>query len=330
MFKFLQRLFEGEHTSEAGFSSALIDAAIERAVDGTDPRLRIVSGYQKRLRGPVTRSVAHVFELVDSLAQPVLANRETWSADSRLSALFTSADRMLDSFAADAALRAARQDERTLVGLLASGWSLKRTLGVDVLDGESRRDVKQTILNFEERRLLEVTNDLSETLHGLRQRAFDDILGYVLILLQDRDDTVTSLTGERKLLNRRLELLKQGGWGFGSASQPANLEEVEEQLQALDEQLASLGGTEQTLDAHLEIIVDVLSRPHDVVSLENREVHMDHLHILRDADNSRARSIDFQLFHRTRGFSAVVLPVQIEPGTLPERDLFKAAVRYLR
>ena len=45
--------------------------AIERAVDGTDPRVRIQSGYAKALQQPVRHAVEYVIELIDSLPAAV-------------------------------------------------------------------------------------------------------------------------------------------------------------------------------------------------------------------------------------------------------------------
>jgi hypothetical protein len=75
--------------------------AIERAVDGTDSRLRLVPGYRKRLREPVIHAIDQVVALVDGIPATVPAGPGDYRNDFRLTALFASADDMLQVFGRD-------------------------------------------------------------------------------------------------------------------------------------------------------------------------------------------------------------------------------------
>ena len=70
MLKLLQSIFGG--VTEGNYPKSLVTAAIERAVDGTDPCLRAISGYKKKLRPAVLRSIDHVVSLVDRLPVPIV------------------------------------------------------------------------------------------------------------------------------------------------------------------------------------------------------------------------------------------------------------------
>jgi len=61
-----------EHTSK--LPPLLVKKVTERAIDGTDPRLRIVSGYAKMLKNPVIHAADYIIDMIDSLPAPVLAN----------------------------------------------------------------------------------------------------------------------------------------------------------------------------------------------------------------------------------------------------------------
>jgi hypothetical protein len=80
---------EAEHYPET-----LVNAAIERAVDGTDPWLRGLSGYRKKLRPAVIAAIDHVVTLVDSLAPPRPATRDGYGRDPLLQAMFLSSEQM--------------------------------------------------------------------------------------------------------------------------------------------------------------------------------------------------------------------------------------------
>ncbi len=57
VLRLLQSLFSVTPDPAGKFDPALIRAAIERVVDGTDPRLRMVRHYRKKLWTAVERSI---------------------------------------------------------------------------------------------------------------------------------------------------------------------------------------------------------------------------------------------------------------------------------
>ena len=96
MLKFLSSLFIPSAAEDADPDRALIDAAIERAVDGTDRRLRALGGYRQRLQGPVERAVEHVIALVDAMPVPTEISAHSFGTDPRIRAFFSSVDHLRD------------------------------------------------------------------------------------------------------------------------------------------------------------------------------------------------------------------------------------------
>jgi len=90
VLRLLQSIFSATPNQSGKFDPALIRGAIERVVDGTDPRLRMVRHYRKRLWPAVERAIEYVIELVDALPPPVEIRSHSFTADPRLRALFTS------------------------------------------------------------------------------------------------------------------------------------------------------------------------------------------------------------------------------------------------
>jgi hypothetical protein len=70
--KLFRSIFGGRE-AVGHYPEFLIEMAIERTVDGTDPRLRLVPGYRKRLRAPVIHAIDHVVALVDDIPATVAA-----------------------------------------------------------------------------------------------------------------------------------------------------------------------------------------------------------------------------------------------------------------
>lgn len=101
--KLFHSIFGGDD-ARGRYPESLVREAIERAVDGTDARLRALPGYRKHLRAPVIHAIDHVVALVDAISAPLVADRRGYSVESRLAAVFASATAMLDMFGRDTAL----------------------------------------------------------------------------------------------------------------------------------------------------------------------------------------------------------------------------------
>ena len=78
MLQLFQSIF-GAGPQDEPYPDELISRAIERAVDGTDPRLRALPGYRKKLRAAVIHAIGHVVGLVDSLPVPLELSRAGFS-----------------------------------------------------------------------------------------------------------------------------------------------------------------------------------------------------------------------------------------------------------
>ena len=134
MLKFISSLFSSEGERVGGLDKQIIDAAIERTVEGTDRRLRGFGDYKKRLRASVETAANHVVDFVDSLPEPVEISPRAYSSDARLRAFFASADRMREVFGGFTAVDDYLDNKRGLkpdrvYGLLMMQWQETRVLG---------------------------------------------------------------------------------------------------------------------------------------------------------------------------------------------------------
>ena len=63
-----------------------IERAIGIIVDETDPRLRLVRGYRKKLRKPVIRSLVYVDKLVTRIPGPFEISRKAFGSNPQVNA----------------------------------------------------------------------------------------------------------------------------------------------------------------------------------------------------------------------------------------------------
>ena len=179
MLKLFQSIF-GAGEAQGRYPESLIEAAIERAVDGTDPRLRSLPRYRKQLRPAVLQAVDHVVAMIDSFPAAQSADRNGYGQDLRLAALFASADRMFQGFATDAALREFLDARPGITGpvmaLLLAERVEKHVMGIE-MEGETlHRDVAQVVVNFRGHRLVDPAASEEKSRHQLKRRAFDHLL----------------------------------------------------------------------------------------------------------------------------------------------------------
>lgn len=335
MLKLFQSIFSGSGEQRGRYPESLIEMATERAVDGTDPRLRLLPGYRKRLRDPVIHAIDHVVTLVDNLPVPLAADSGSFSDDARLATLFASVEHMREMLGNDAELCRFRDDHPAeageVIALLLAERASKNTFGMDMAGEVMRRDVPQVTVSFSEHRLVDPAAGEEETRRLLKRRAFDHLLSLALLRIIERQQERADLGRQRSLLQRKLHAQEQGGWKFeGAGGQAVDPVALQAELDGIEGQLAALGADDRVLGAHLEIVADLLADAGHQFWAEPVELHLDRMNIERDVQDNSAREIRMQELRNSRGRSLVMLLLSIRLGDLPAReDFIAAAQRYL-
>jgi len=334
MLKLFQSFFGGEE-SRGRYPESLIEAAIERAVDGTDSRLRLLPGYRKRLRGPVIHAIDHVVALVDALPAPLSAGRDDFSADPHLAALFVSAGHMLEILGRDRVLntflKEASAGAERLTALLLADRIEKNVLGVDQVGEQLRRDVAQLTVSFRNPRLVDVADNEAETRRQLKRRAFDHLLSLALARIVEVREERTDLARQRDVLRHKLLTLERNGWSFeegeGAPSEPASLQA---ELADIETELERMGSDAGVLKTHLDIVADQLAQAEQLLQRETLRMRLDSMNIQRDAQDVTGRDIVLPEIHNARGHRSALLLITVVPGELPPREnLLATAHRYL-
>lgn len=333
MLKLFQSIFGGE--SQGRYPESLVAMAIERAVDGTDPRIRALPGYRKQLRAPVLHAIDHVVTLVDSLPAPLAADRGNYSGDARLRALFASADRMLEVFGNDSVLnefRASAKDAGRITALLLAERVEKNVLGMELSGDMLRRDVAQVAVSFRGHRLVDPTISEDETRRLLKRRAFDHLLSLALARIIDVKGERAGLNQQRDVLKHKLNALQHGGWGLDDAGEGTlDPGALEGELADIEAQLAAFHADTDALRAHLHITAELLADAERQFWGEVIELRVDRMNIQREEADTSAQLIRFQELRNARGRRLVMLFLSMNPAVLPRReDFFTAAERYTR
>lgn len=336
MLNLLHSIFGGGE-GRGRYPASLIEMAIERAVEGTDPRVRALPGYSHKLRAPVIHAIDHVIELVDAIhVQPVTIDAASHGTDPRLGALFASPESMLDILGRDQALRdyldtaEGRRASRVHTLLLAERVE-RNILGLDLVGDQVRRDVAEIAVNFFAYRLLEPNADADETRRHLKRRAFDFLLTQALDRISQTNLERVDLAHQRDLVNRKLSALERGGWGFKLAEgEQPNLAALMADLDEITAHLHALGPDQAILETHLGILIEVLGNAEHQLWSEPITLLLDAMNIVRDEHDASARRIELMELLGGKGQRLVMLPLVIAPDQLPAQvDFLTAVQRYL-
>lgn len=288
---------------------AILAAAIEKAVEGTDPRLRLVHNYRKKLAKAVQRSLDYADELVERLADPLKINREAYSLDPRVHACFTSADELQRLFSLDRGLRNffARPEHQGCgesYMLLAMKQQEKRIFGCELDHGLIKKDVSQVAVAFSDHRFVAPACNETEIHQKLRKFAFNTLVECALRRILSIRVHRQELETERRLLQEKLRTQKKGRYGLESLLEQGEdgddtvTEEIMGQLTAIEQQLHQTKVALNTLDDYLAQVHAVLIQPEKYLRLEQVHLRLNRMGIKIDKHSSHPG--DDIVFHQVR------------------------------
>jgi hypothetical protein len=317
MLKLFAQLFHSEAPPSGRFPEDLVLRAIERVLDATDPRIRVLSGYAKQMRDAVQHAMEHVAEIDQALLPPIPMSHDDWSQQAVLGAMFASSERLTDTLERDKRCRNFRTEhpliDAPVTALLVAKNSEKHILGIDLINDNVVNDVPLTIANFDDHHLLGLAIGEHETRRRLQLRTFDYLQVLVLAKISAVKQRRKDLMTQRKALNARLSMYARSASGPSADPHMADIRTVKNKLQDIEAELAAMGPEDQVLQKHLQIIIDTLGAAEKQVWLESHTLYMDSMNTLRPAGHAKARAVPVQLLRDNGGRRFAVQLVSLPP-----------------
>lgn len=316
MINFLQSLF-GRDVKQGSYPESLVKKAIERAVDGTDPWLRAVSGYRKKLRPSVLKAMDHVVKLVDSLSPPIAMEPGSITKEPLFRTVFISGSNLQKILDSDPGLEKYRQETgdgaHRIFSLLAMDKTEKTFSGAARSGTIVLRDVLQKAVNFHGHRLLDPAESEEESRRQLKRRAFDHLLSQALKRISAAKVEQEKLARYRKLYKSKLDLLRQAGWSFedpGTEDAPEH-SVVEEKLRKIEAQLLEPGRDDRGLEVYLDILANVLGQPEDYLWLEKETLIVDSMGVKQAEASFDTLTVTYDLLRNAEGRSVAATMVSL-------------------
>ena len=341
MLSFLSSIFSVQDKSSDAPDESLVEAAIERVVDATDPRLRVFPDYRKHLYPGAQRSVAYVQGLIDGLPEPVEISRRSFSTDPRLRAFFASPDRMQQVIGSAPSLVEFLANCRGpypeyIFGLLAPEMRERKSLGMELKGDRVQRDVLQEVVDFTDHRFFGAAGSEGEARNEMKKRAFDYLSVLALRRIVDVEEKRSELERQKGLLQRKLDAMRGGNWGLETEPSKEggghpDYRSLGEQISAVEDELMKLPCNKASLEHRFDCINAILEKPEEWLSLAPLDLHVDVMSLkVKDAADTASKPLELTKFRALNGGTRVALFGYFPRAELPpEKDFFKEAARIL-
>ena len=238
------------------------DAAIDQLIDTSDPRLRLVRHYRRRLRPPMQQALAHVDQLVEHIPGSLSVCAQAFSTDPRVKAFFSNIDHLRQVYGSSRPLRdffgsPEFSGSGECYALLCMSRDERHVLGIGLENDQLRQDVPQTLVSFAGHQLLSPAADEPHARDSLHHCLLQGLLRQAGSGLIDGIQQRRQLRLQRRQLYSRLRALQASGGNAERRQQQTNtrrqLDSVEQQLTALEQQLGDING-------HLDVLTEGLQR----------------------------------------------------------------------
>jgi len=252
-------------------------SAIERAVSAVEPLLKQARGYPGSYRKPVTAALEYARSLAASVPGPVVANRESYTRDAFVHALFPSADSVMEAFFASRALQDYYREFPTtdeLYALMGMRRFEKTMVGVELSGEVIQRDVVQKVVYFTSHTIENPAPSEKQSRDQAAWSFFDSLVGNVKKRMEARKQEKQSLLLEKDLLVAKMRTAD-------AQERPALEEELSKLMTRIQATTSSL-----ELRNYMEDFDAVLLNPEQHLRLEKIPMVLDSMGIRRESDNA--------------------------------------------
>ncbi len=261
----------------------LVDAteqAIERVIDGTEPRLRLVPGYKNKLRKDVAGALAFIDQTVEQIPGPLDMQRNNYVHNPEVAAYFSTPDEITRVFSTSPELKSFFESTHhieadTAYAMMCVQREEKQIMGMEVAGAGDhiRRDVLQTAVNFHDHKILSAAESEEQVRAAIKQCIFDGLITYALNHLSRLKIERKELEDERRILQSRLRARQARGNGLSKLLVQAyhdNLEQIsqlEAHLSEAEHKLELLPGHHELFESYLEEVRTIFSNPEDFIHM---------------------------------------------------------------
>jgi hypothetical protein len=301
MGSFLQEMFlrfgeafatgDGEEDVVPSCTGALTQA-VEHIVDETYSRLRLLPGYARRLKGPVTETFRYIDALVEGVPGGIECCRSAFSEDPRVNAFFVDPGHLQEVFSCNPQVRDlldANPEVGECWALLCMRMDERRQLGISLVGDSVQRDVMQTAVSFTDHQVIAPGSTEDEARRSLKCCIFNGLLSYIRKQADDAKTRAMKLEVRRKSLCTRVKQVVP-------EQDPELLEELQKKIEDLELELAQETPRLASLEDYLDFVVAVLENPMQYLNGRPSAIRLSRLGIKQEGDSGDAPGDEIPLY----------------------------------
>lgn len=264
-----------------------ITGTLERVVDSIDGRIRLVSGYRKKLQNVIRNSLEFSDAMIDRFPGAIEVSSRTFVNDPYVNAFFSNTRDVQTIFSQSSEIREfmedyAHDEVAHCCALLCMRKTEKTVLGVELAGDTLRKDVKQTAVNFTDHRIYSPAPTESETRQGLKQCLFEGLVTNTLERVVQLKLSNQRLQHERQMLQARLRhaqylLGRQTDRPASDIDRKREIEETRFKLEKTEQDLRKIHLA--TPQVSLEQVIEVFSSPEKFVRLQESTLRLNKMGI---------------------------------------------------
>jgi hypothetical protein len=264
-----------------------ITGTVERVVDSIDGRIRLVSGYRKKLQVVIRNSLEFTDTLIDNFPGAIEVSSRTFVSDPYVNAFFSNTRDVQTIFSRSSEIREFMEDYShgevaQCCALLCMHKMEKTVLGVELAGDTLKKDVKQTAVNFTDHRIYSPAPTEAETRKGLKQCLFEGLVTNTLERVVQLKLSNQRLQHERQMLQARLRhaqylLSRQSDRPANEADCRRDIDDTRLKLEKTEQDLRKIHLA--TPQVSLEQVIEVFSNPEKFVRLKKSTLRLNKMGI---------------------------------------------------
>lgn len=307
----------------------LMTRAVDAVVAGTDPRIRAISGYRKKLRPAVRTAALYVQGIVERIPGPIVLAPSRYGTDPTVHAWFSSVDDLRSQLARSAEVHTVFSEARggnakRVYAFLVAQRQEKNVFAPAMVNGMLRHDVAQTMVSFADRRVVEPADSGYLARRQLMRRAFFDLIASALEHLATLQEQHDSSTRTEAIKRTHLHALRQKREGFedlitGHSKHDLEIATLEHDLPDEKQNEETKPEPLTTLEDYLDRVVEVFANPEEHLPFELTSVHLTRMNRkLPPGAQDDVNEIRMGDAHNSRGDRVSVIAVWIPRAEMPE------------
>ena len=300
---FFDWLFSSGDAKEGG---ERLKAAVDRVIEGTDPRLKAIGGARERLAPAVERALVYAQGVIGQIPAGIELVPENWSATPLLKAFFTRPADIADTLSVSQDLRtflksSAATGIDTLFAVVAATRVERTVLGSAMEGGILRQDVAQKTVSFSDFRIAGFSRSEADVRRTLEDFVLEQLVLAALRDVASNKQRSDQLGAYRQLLLTRLRLLEQSGAG-GNAMLDAgpresiDLGRLRTQLAANEAELNELKPANVGLESYLNPVIEALHNAEAIIQPKVVTLRLNAMNIVVGSEAIEASEITLAEF----------------------------------